>query len=98
MSFKEDYDFSIIENTIKDRVIETLEINLSNKEEKICQCEECIIDIVCFALNRLKPNYSASLYGGLYSRANADNRQDDIDEKINEAVSFVSSNASHDIR
>ena len=95
MAISEEYDCSIIENTMKDRVIETLEIELDKREPTLCRCEECIVDMVCFALNRLKPNYSASLYGALYSRANADSNQEEIDEMVKEAITFVSSNTSH---
>ena len=98
MSLRDDYDFNIIENTIKERVIDTLEDELNFRENKVCQCEECVIDMVCYALNRLKPNYSASLYGSLYSRANADHRSDDIKSKVKEAIDFVSINTSHEIK
>ncbi|QEN06121.1 competence protein ComFB [Thiospirochaeta perfilievii] len=98
MSIKDDYDFSIIENTIKEKVIEMLEEEFNNLEENICQCEECVIDMVCYALNRIKPNYTASLYGALYSRADADNRSEDIREKVLDAIEFVSSNRSHDLK
>lgn len=98
MSLRDDYDFSIIENTIKERVIDTLEAELEIREQKVCQCEECVIDMVCFSLNRLKPNYSASLYGSLYSRADADHRSKEIKKVVKEAIEFVSSNASHKIK
>ncbi|MBN2616910.1 MAG: late competence development ComFB family protein [Spirochaetales bacterium] len=95
MSLKDDYDFSVIENTIKDHVIDILEEELVGRDD-ICQCEECLIDIVCYALNRIKPNYSASLYGALYSRAYAENNSEDIRKTVTDAIDFVSSNASHD--
>lgn len=97
MPLIDEYDFSIIENTIKETVINTLEDELKNYSD-ICQCEECIIDIVCYALNRIKPNYTASLYGALYSKADAENRAEDIREQVISAIEFVSSNASHDKR
>ncbi len=98
MSIKDDYDFSIIENTIKDKVLETLEDEFENIELSICLCEECVIDMACYALNRIKPNYTASLYGALYSRADADSRSADIKQIVDDAIKFVSSNASHDKR
>jgi len=97
MSIRDEYDFSIIENTIKERVLDTLDDELNNCDESICKCEECVIDIVCYALNRLKPNYSASLYGALYSRADADNMSEDIRSKVREAIDFVSTNTSHSL-
>lgn len=95
MSIKEDYDFSIIENTIRDKVLETLDEEFENIEDSICICEECVIDMACYALNRIKPNYTASLYGALYSRADAENRSADIKQIVQDAIKFVSSNASH---
>lgn len=98
MSLRDDYDFSIIENTIKERVIDTLEDEFNLRGDSVCKCEECVIDIVCFSLNRIKPNYSASLYGSLYSRADAENKSEEIERVVTEAVDFVSSNASHDVK
>ena len=98
MSLRDDYDFNIIENIIKDRVIDILDEELQLYDKEVCKCEECIIDMVCYALNRLKPNYSASLYGSLYSNADADNKSDNIRSMVLEAIEFVSSNASHDIK
>ncbi len=95
MSIRDEYNFSIIENTMKERVIDTLENEFETSDESFCRCDECVIDIVCYALNRLTPNYSASLYGALYSRANADHKHKDIEEKVREAIDFVASNASH---
>ena len=95
MSIDDDYDFSIIENTMKERVIETLEAELDKRDSSLCRCDECVIDMVCYALNRLKPNYSASLYGALYSRAEADSKQKEIEDVVREAVTFVSTHTSH---
>ncbi len=97
MPIKDDYDFSIIENTIRNKVIETLERELENNNS-VCKCEECVIDIVCYALNRIKPNYTSSLYGGLYSRADADKREKDIEKEVKEAIGFVSVHSSHEKR
>jgi len=98
MPIRDDYDFSIIENTIRESVIDTLEVELESRSDSICKCEECVIDMVCFALNRIKPNYSASLYGAMYSRVDADNRAEDIKTLVKDAVNFVSSNVSHEKR
>lgn len=95
MSIRDKYDFSIIENTIKEKVIDTLESEFKELDDSVCLCEECVIDMVCYALNRLKPKYSASLYGSLYSRAEADHKHEEIEERVKEAIKFVSSNASH---
>lgn len=95
MSLKDKYDFDIIENTMKERVIEVLGNKLDNIDDSVCACEECVIDMVCYALNRLKPNYSASLYGSLYSRAEAENLHEEIEEMVANAIEFVSSNSSH---
>ncbi len=95
MSIRDQYDFSIIENTIKERVIDTLDAEFENSDDSLCKCEECVVDMVCYALNRLKPKYSASLYGSLYSRAEADSSHKDIEDRVKEAIKFVSSHASH---
>jgi competence protein ComFB len=94
MALRDEYDFNIIENTIKESVIDALDKEIDSYE--ICKCEECIMDMVCYALNRLKPNYSASLYGALYSRAEAENLQEEIKNKVINAIEIVSQNCSHD--
>lgn len=96
MSINDDYDFSIIENTVKEKVIDTLEEEFTDIDDSVCLCQECVIDMACYALNRLKPNYAASLYGSLYSKAYAENLSDEIKNVVKEAIEFVSSNASHE--
>jgi len=57
-----------LHNTMEDlvvaRVSEIFEaINRGDSAQKYCTCEQCHVDIICYALNRLRPHYIVSNRG-----------------------------------
>ncbi len=94
MGLKEDCDFSAMQNEAEQMVIQEMEEQLA--DSNVCQCEDCILDIATFALNRLKPRYRVSLMGALYAHAGEDA---DYGQKVKIAVSTaigkIRGNPSH---
>ncbi|MDR0302085.1 MAG: late competence development ComFB family protein [Treponema sp.] len=57
-----------IHNTTEDIVFSKLqaifdEIQRSGNPDGFCMCEQCRVDIICYALNRIEPNYIVSNRG-----------------------------------
>ena len=99
MSFKEKYDFELLVNEMENAVFEELEKQLSeDKENKICKCQDCILDMAAFALNNLKPAYRSSLTGRIYSQRLYDGQEKlEIEKIVKIAIEKISKNPSHNL-
>jgi competence protein ComFB len=77
-------------------VWQTLEEVLVQRPE-VCQCEKCRYDMVCLALNNLKPRYYVSRHGAIYAKLNALSQQSrtDVLTEVARAVEKVSKNPHH---
>ncbi|HOJ64251.1 MAG TPA: late competence development ComFB family protein [Spirochaetota bacterium] len=99
MPFKDKYEFELLINEMENAVFEELERQLSeDKENKICKCQDCILDMATFALNNLKPAYRSSLTGRLYSQRlyNGEEKKE-IERVVKMAIEKISKNPSHQI-
>jgi competence protein ComFB len=98
MAFKDDYEFDLLINEAESLVIDELEKQLSEDNNKnICKCQECILDMATLALNNIKPKYRSSFTGLVYSQQyHTGEQKSEIDEAVAKAVSKVSKNPSHD--
>jgi competence protein ComFB len=97
MKLTDHYDFGDLKNATEDFVLEELGRQLEGKKNDLCLCDDCILDMACYALNHVSPRYRISLLGSLYTGLHDD--QDyirEIREAVSEAVSVVSKNPSHD--
>lgn len=56
----------IVKNIMEDMVERKLEAMMPQLD--VCSCEICRTDILCYALNRLKPKYVATSQGELLSK------------------------------
>jgi competence protein ComFB len=98
MAFKDRYDFDLLKNEAEELVLQELEKQLETKQEEICRCNECIVDMAAIALNSIKPLYRFSLLGTLYA-AQAMNEQSyagSVQKAVTMAIDKVSSNPAHD--
>jgi len=96
MSLKEDYDFEYLQNAAEELVIDELERQLTEKD-KICKCQDCILDMAALALNKTKPHYRVSLLGKLYTDSAHDTKyMEDIKKSVKEALNKVAKNPAHD--
>ena len=98
MAFIDDYEFHLLKNEAEQLVVHELEQQLAHKEDDICRCEECVLDMAAMALNAVKPVYRYSLLGKMYA-AHAMSDQayaDSVQEAVAKAIDKVSSNPAHD--
>ncbi len=87
-----------LHNLIEDVVLQYLNEILSLKNEDVCKCEQCRLDMACYALNKISPVYVASSRGVVHKESKKRlNFQNDIDiySIVAEAVNVVSKTKRH---
>jgi competence protein ComFB len=65
MSLSERYDMGKLVNRSAEVVCRKIEQILDMRDD-ICRCEDCVLDLVAYTLNRVKPLYGTSLLGPLH--------------------------------
>ncbi|QSQ09395.1 hypothetical protein H0A61_01758 [Koleobacter methoxysyntrophicus] len=85
-----------LKNYMEDLVL--MKIDEVLKDQKVCRCERCRMDIAAIALNNLPPKYYVTRRGEVYSRATSFNVQFEADvvAAILKAVKQVSGRPHHD--
>lgn len=99
MAFKDDYDFDLLINESENLVIEELEHQLNDEENSdVCKCQDCILDMATFALNKLEPKYRSSFTGVIYAQQyHIGEYRIKVAKVIKDAIDKISSNPSHEI-
>ena len=93
MDLSEKYDLSELTNEMENFVFEELERQLEAiADEDICKCNDCILDMACFALNNLTPRYRSSLMGSLYVKVESDEARRSVRASVGDAVQKISQN------
>ena len=93
MALSDKYDLSDLKNQMEDFVFQELEQQLSAiADEDICKCNDCILDMACYALNNVVPRYRSSLIGSLYAKVETDEVSKSIRENVAEAIQKISQN------
>ncbi len=93
MSLQDKYDLSDLTNQMENFVFEELEVQLDAiADEDVCKCNDCILDMACFALNSLTPKYRSSLIGSLYAQVENDEVKRSINGSVADAVQKISQN------
>jgi competence protein ComFB len=95
MGLKDSYDFEYLVNEAERLILEELEQEL-NKDDKICKCQECVLDMAAYALNHTEPNYRVSLLGKLYASSVNSKYETEIKKAVKEAIKKVKKNPAHD--
>ncbi|QEN07629.1 competence protein ComFB [Oceanispirochaeta crateris] len=96
MSFIDDYKLDEIKNEVEEVAYKELERQLSAiSDEDICKCTDCVQDMACFALNQIKPRYTVSLLGSLFTRVETETLIKDIEKVVRESVEKISQNPLH---
>ena len=96
MSLKDKYDLSDLKNDAEELVFAELEEVLEEKGSSVCQCDECVLDMICLSLNHVKPRYRVSLMGSLYTRVDDPDTRNQVEKAVRKAVEIVGTNPSHD--
>ncbi len=95
MDINSSYNFEYLKNEAEEIVKEILEKELEH-DESICKCQDCVLDIVAFALNNIKPIYKTSLTGSLYAKsARHTEYVKAAEEAVKYAIDVVKKNPSH---
>ena len=96
MTFSENYRLDEIKNEVEEFTFRELEKQLAKiPDEDICKCVDCIQDMACFALNQIKPKYTVSLLGSLFTKAETEALIQDIDTVVAMAIEKISQNPFH---
>ena len=97
MGLKDIYDFEYLVNETERLVLDELEKQLkADKDNEICKCQDCVLDMAAFALNNVKPSYRASLMGSLYAQAISGTEfENQVQKAVKKAVELVSKNPNH---
>ncbi len=102
MAFKDDYEFDLLVNEVEKMVISVLEEELKKIEDteggdKLCKCQDCILDMCALALNNIKPYYRSSFTGRVYAQGLIHNKEykDTVIKAITDAINKVKKNPSH---
>jgi competence protein ComFB len=82
MSLSDRYDLDKLINHSAEVVYDRIESVLDERDD-ICHCEECVLDLVAYTLNHVKPLYGTSLLGQLHPSAE---KQRKMDEKISRSI------------
>lgn len=93
MALSDRYDLSELTNQMEDLVSTELENQLDKiADEDICKCNDCILDMSCYALNKLSPRYRSSLIGSLYARVEDAEVSKQVRSEVLEAIQKISQN------
>lgn len=67
------------------------------KQENVCKCQRCRLDIVALALNNLVPKYAVTDIGRAHTKLEATKTQFQIDvvKELTKAIEKVNSNPRH---
>lgn len=90
MALEEIYDFSQIRNQAERLVIEEIERQLP--EDELQNNEEFVLDVATFALNHLRPIYSYTLLGKLYTDNLEENYYNDVENAVSNAILKIRGN------
>jgi competence protein ComFB len=99
MALLDNYDFELLKNEAEVMVLKELNRQLENYSgEKLCLCNECVVDMAAIALNSIKPLYRFSLLGSLYAAHIMDEQDyaEGIRGAVTNAIEKVRLNPSHD--
>ena len=98
MGFRDRYEFDLLVNETEKAVFDELEKQLElDTENKICKCQDCILDMAAYALNHLKPAYRSSFTGVIYAQRLYNGEEKlEIEKVVKMSIEKISKNPSHD--
>ncbi|OHD12450.1 MAG: competence protein ComFB [Spirochaetes bacterium GWD1_27_9] len=99
MAFRDNYDFELLVNEAERIIIEELEKQLSeDTENKICKCQDCVLDMAALALNNVKSSYRSSFTGVIYAQQLYDGKyKEEVTKSVKRAIEKVKKNPSHEV-
>ena len=96
MAIRDKYDLEDLKNETEEFVFQELEIQLNKiSDDDICKCHDCVLDVICLALNQLPSRYRVSLLGTLYAKVESGDLEKEIQDKVSQAIMKISQNPGH---
>jgi competence protein ComFB len=96
MGLKDRYDFDSLVNEAERLVLAELEAQMG-MTSGLCMCQDCVLDMAAYALNKVRPAYRVSLMGSMYANAPRQAQYArEISKAVQEAIEKVKANPSHD--
>ncbi len=112
MGLRDRYDFDSLVNEAEGLVLAELDAQLARlgardlrpsaaqgtgERGAPCACQECVLDMAAYALNRCRPSYRVSLMGSFAARPGEDPAYArEVSRAVSEAIDKVKANPSHD--
>ena len=87
-----------LHNYTEDLVLETMKNVLSQEKfSDVCKCEQCLLDIASFTLNRVPAKYIVSHAGNIHAKLDEFKQQYNVDiiSTITKAIKVVSKEPHH---
>jgi competence protein ComFB len=94
MGLNDIYNFDFLKNEAEELVKEVLEKEMED-DDGICGCQDCVLDIVGFALNNIRPMYKTSLKGSLYASTVNEKYMEAVENAVKYAIKKIKANPSH---
>jgi competence protein ComFB len=97
MALSDTYDFEYLVNGAEELVLDELEQELAKRDDSVCKCNDCVVDMAALALNNVKPYYHCSIMGAIYEKRAGEDESymKGIRRAVKEAVDKVAANPSH---
>jgi len=96
MKISEGYSLENLINRSLDMVFERIE-ELLDVRDDFCHCQECVLDLIAYTLNRVTPLYGTSLLGSLHPNRKKEKKvQIEIDLAINAGIKRIIEHPHHE--
>ena len=96
MALHDRYDLGRMRNEAAEQVYDRVE-RLLEERNTICKCENCVLDLVAFTLNRVTPRFSTSVLGDLHpDEVKRKKLQVEIDLALHAGIERVQEHPHHD--
>lgn len=95
MGIRDRYDLDLLVNQTEERVLQRIE-DLLKERDDICACQDCVLDLVAYTLNRVTPRYRVSLLGALRGNKRADRKLEvEIDVALQSGLERIRRHPHH---
>jgi competence protein ComFB len=96
LSLADEFHFDSLVNEAERLVVEEMGKQLPAHDD-LCTCDDCLMDIAAYALNKVRPRYRVSLLDRLLAnRSDADAYAREVRRAVSEAILKIKANPSHD--
>ena len=91
------HDLDGLRNESEEIVLDEIERQLNQLPDYICNCKECLLDVMALALNSIKPLYRVSLMGKIYTDIAMSDKAyaGKVSEAVFKAIEKVHNNPAH---